>query len=232
MITCPKESAMKTPPTSRRLWLSVLFILLFTNPAAANPEEINPIEIESLAIMPFAISQKPFDKTSAIKDMVDCKIFGLCSWKKEDDGSNVITAIYQHQLRKEMGYKVVPWDQLEAVFTKSPPDPQDTLRNAAKKFGRETNASHVLTGTVWRYRERVGSSMSVQQPASVGFTAILVRTRDGLIVWSSPYEKTQTSFTDNLLDAPMFLKKGMRWLSAEDLASFGVEETLRTFPGR
>ncbi|MFC1512932.1 hypothetical protein ACFL5J_00605 [Thermodesulfobacteriota bacterium] len=223
---------MKTPPTPHRLWLSVILILLFAIPAAADQEEGSMVEIETLAIMPFAVTKQPFNNTAAIKDMVDCKIFGLCSWAKDDDGSKTITASYQHQLRKEMGYKVVPWEQSQAVFQQTPPNPQDTLRNAAKAFGRQARASHVLTGTVWRYRERVGTALSAEQPASVGFTAILVRTRDGLIVWSKPFEKTQSSLSDNLLDAPMFFKKGMRWLSAAELASFGVEQTLRTFPGR
>lgn len=91
-------------------------------------------------------------------------------------------------------------------------------------------ASHVLTGTVWRYRDRLGTPLAVQKAASVGFNVILVRTRDGAILWHRHFDKTQTSLSDNLLDAPMFVTKGMKWLTAEELASFGVEKTLRSFP--
>lgn len=222
---------MKKTRIHHGLWLTLILALVCAIPStAAEQEEGIIVKIDTLAIMPFGTSINQFDKSTTIKDMVDCKLFGLCSWEKKDDGSATITRQYQHQLRKTMGYKVIPADQIQDIFEKSPPNPQETLRETAKEFGRQTMASHVLTGTVWRYENRIGSSMAMEQPASVGFTAVLVRTRDGLVVWSKSFEKTQTSLSENLLDAPMFIKKGMHWLSAEELASFGVEETLRTFP--
>ncbi|MDH4321873.1 MAG: penicillin-binding protein activator LpoB, partial [Desulfobulbaceae bacterium] len=128
------------------------------------------------------------------------------------------------------GHKIVPEVQTEAIFTELPPRADETLRSAARRFGTETGASHVLTGTVWRYSERVGSAMAAEKPASVGFNVMLVRTKDGVILWNEEFDKTQNSLAENLLDAPMFVSKGMRWLSAEELASFGVEKTLRAFP--
>ena len=54
------------------------------------------------------------------------------------------------------------------------------------------------------------------------FTAILIRTSNGLSIRSNPSKKTQSSLSDSLLDAPIFFKKGMCWLIAEDMAFFGV----------
>jgi len=221
---------MKTPQISCQPWLSVILVLLFALPVSAKQEEKLPVMIETLAVMPFAATEKAFDKEHAIKDMVDCKILGLCSWEKADDGSKAITDQFHLQLVKKMKHKVIPWEQVAEAFGNMPPDPHETLRSAARKFGKQLKASHVLTGTVWKYRQRVGSHLSASEPASVGFTAILVRISDGFIVWSKPFVKTQTPLTRNLLDAPLFFKKGMRWMSAEELASFGVEEILRTFP--
>lgn len=221
---------MRATQISCKAWLWIILILLSVLPAAAKQKvDSAPIKIETLAIMPFAVTDRAFDKSHAIKEMVDCKILGLCSWKKADDGSKTITEQFYLQLVKEMKHKVIPWDQVTEVFENMPPNPNESLRNAAKKFGEQLKVSHVLTGTVWRYHQRVGTSMAADEPAAVGFTAILVRTSDGAVVWSKPFVKTQTALTRNLLDAPMFFKKGMRWISAEELAAFGVEETLRTF---
>ncbi len=214
-----------------RIMFSVIMILLCTSLAQANPgEPPRVIEIKALAVMPFAGADNLFDKQKSIEESVDCKIFGLCSWQKEESGSDAITTYYQQQLRKKLGHKLLSPLQTEAVFAELPPLPEETLRNAATRFGRETMASHVLTGTVWRYRMRSGTPMVVEKSASVGFNVILVRTRDGAILWHQNFDKTQTSLSDNLLDAPMFVSKGMKWLTADELASFGVEKTLRVFP--
>ncbi len=219
---------MKTART--RALPALLLILLLASLAQANPDHTRALEIESLAVMPFAGVDKPLDRKKSIEEFVDCKIFGLCSWKKEENGSKALTTLYQQQLRVRIGHKVVPEVQTAAVFAELPPRGEETLRSAARRFGAETGASHVLTGTVWRYTERVGSAMAVEKPASVGFNVMLVRTKDGAILWNEEFDKTQHSLADNLLDAPMFVSKGMRWLSAEELASFGVEKTLRAFP--
>ncbi|MDH5297609.1 MAG: hypothetical protein OEV91_01155 [Desulfobulbaceae bacterium] len=222
---------MKRPETSGRVLLSVIFILLFPLLAGASPEE-GDVGIATLAVMPFANAERALDNTMSVRDMVDCKIFGFCVWKKEEGGARTITEIYQLHLQKSMAEKILPRGEVDGVFGATPPLPHETLRTAARRLGRQARASHVLTGTVWRYRERVGGPMTVTAPASVIFTAILVRTGDGAIVWSEHFDKTQASLAENLLDAPLFFMKGMKWLSAEELADFGVEKTLRTFPGR
>ena len=215
------------------LLLSVILTLLFPVLASADPgDSAAAVDIPTLAVMPFGSADKPFDKSVAVRDLVDCKIFGFCTWKREDIGITTVTEIFQRELRKKMGAAVLPLAETRAAFEQMPPMPEETLRTAAKRFGQETMASHVLTGTVWHYRDRVGSAMTAEQPASVGFTAILVRTRDGAVLWSGHFDKTQTSLSDNLFDAPMFLQKGMKWLSAEELASFGVDKILQTFPAR
>jgi len=222
---------MKTSLCCRRILPTLLLIFLCTSLAQANPDENHHgMEIDSLAVMPFASADKPVDKKKSIEEFVDCKIFGLCSWKKEDNGAKIITTLYQQQLRTKIGHKVLPTGQTEAIFSELTPGKEETLRNTAKLFGKATRASHVLTGTVWRYTERVGNPMSAEKPASVGFNVMLVRTMDGVILWNENYDKTQNSLAENLLDAPMFVIKGMKWLSAEELASFGVEKTLRSFP--
>jgi len=213
-----------------RIVLPFLLVLLCWSQAWANPGEPASVAIKTLAVMPFAAADKPLDKRKNIEDYVDCKLFGLCSWKKEESGADTVTTAYQQQLRKKLGHKLLPPLQTEAVFAELPPQPEETLRTAAIRFGKETMASHVLTGTVWRYKDRVGTPMAVEKPASVGFNVILVRTRDGAILWHDHFDRTQTSLSDNLLDAPLFVTKGMKWVSAAELASFGVEKTLRGFP--
>jgi hypothetical protein len=82
-------------------------------------------------------------------------------------------------------------------------------------------------GLLNRYQERGGSSRTVASPASVAFSVFLVNAQTGKLVWESSYSKTQTSLSDNLFDAPMFFKQGMKWLTAEELARYGAQKGLQ-----
>ncbi|MBU0681636.1 MAG: hypothetical protein KKD73_09460 [Proteobacteria bacterium] len=81
-------------------------------------------------------------------------------------------------------------------------------------------------GLVWRYQERVGSAMGATEPASVAFSLFMVEVSTRKLVWQGSFDKTQTSLSENLFDTPMFLKKGMKWLTVEELSSYGIEKIL------
>jgi hypothetical protein len=89
---------------------------------------------------------------------------------------------------------------------------------------------YILTGNVWRYRERVGVSFSAEKPASVAFTLYLVHVETGKTIWSETYDKTQQALTENILNAPDFFKQGAKWLTAEELARFGIKKIMKNSP--
>jgi len=98
------------------------------------------------------------------------------------------------------------------------------------ELGRELNANYVMVGILFRFEERVGSSLGVEKPASVAFDLHLYRLRDGKRVWDGDFDETQKPLFDDLLKTGSFLRRKAKWLTAADLTEVGMEETLRKFP--
>jgi hypothetical protein len=75
------------------------------------------------------------------------------------------------------------------------------------------------------YQERVGSRLGAHPPAIVGFQAKVIAV-DGQVLWVGEYYERQRPMTEDLLG---FLQ---RWsfVTAAELAEYGVEEVLKEFP--
>lgn len=131
----------------------------------------------------------------------------------------------------ERGIQVVPPRDAEMAFAAqdvpaSQADPVRAAEVAARKFG----ASGVVLGEVERYRERVGKAMGAQRPASVGFRFTLYSAPAGQRVWSVRFDETQQAFSAAPLRAGRYPGAGSRWLSAGELARWGVEQALAAVP--
>jgi len=98
------------------------------------------------------------------------------------------------------------------------------------ELGRALNVDYVFAGFLYRFDERIGSSLGVDKPASVGYDLHLFRVKDGKMVWSGRFDETQQSLTDNLFKVGAFLRRKAVWLKAEELASVGMEEILNDMP--
>jgi TolB-like protein len=98
------------------------------------------------------------------------------------------------------------------------------------ELGRALNVDYVLFGFLYRFDERIGSSLGVEKPASVGYDLHLFRVKDGKMVWSGRFDETQQSLTDDLFKVGAFLRRKAVWLKAEELASVGMDEILNDMP--
>ena len=88
----------------------------------------------------------------------------------------------------------------------------------------------ILLGYIFNFKERVGTSYSVESPASVSFSLFLVRVKDGQIVWRGIFEETQQALSENLLKIGVFIKRKARWVTAREMAVDGLENLLLSFP--
>jgi hypothetical protein len=88
----------------------------------------------------------------------------------------------------------------------------------------------MAVGSVWKYRDRVGGDRAASSPASVAFALHLVEVPTGKILWSKSFVQTQRSLSENILNAKAFFDQGAKWLTADELASYGVKELLKDFP--
>ncbi len=99
-----------------------------------------------------------------------------------------------------------------------------------RKMGSDLDADGIIAGYVYRWRERKGLAYSVEKPASVAFDIHLYRASDGALLWRGIFDQTQASLMEDMLKLPFFFKEKGRWLTAEELATAGMEEVCRTFP--
>lgn len=67
-------------------------------------------------------------------------------------------------------------------------------------------------------------------PASVGFALYLVDVETGVRLWRGAFEGTQKALSDDLIGGLKQLGMVLRWLSAEELARYGVKSVLKKLP--
>lgn len=95
-----------------------------------------------------------------------------------------------------------------------------------RQLGEMVYADAVMVGRVRRFRERVGDEWGAKSPASVAFVLELVDVRRGDVVWSASFDETQKSLSENIFAIGEIGARGVRWLTAEQLAQEGVKKAV------
>ena len=157
------------------------------------------------------------------------------SWPVPEAEVNWLTDRLFELLAQDKDRRLIPPGQARGVTgsimasdTKIGLHPIEILKEVGKAF----EADAVLVGEVYRWQERVGTDYGIEKPASVAFDLSLIRSSDGAILWRSNYDKTQKSLFENLFDLSTYVKSGGRWLSARELAGFGLEHLISEMPER
>ncbi|OGW56584.1 MAG: hypothetical protein A2Y48_04885 [Nitrospirae bacterium RIFCSPLOW2_12_42_9] len=149
---------------------------------------------------------------------------GLRSAKINPEGASYVTLMFYHGM-EDRGYFIIPLDDQ----TKERISYQGVLPyEVIKSIGNKTGADAVLTGVVTRYENREGGPVGVRKPASVGFETNLTSTIDGTILWNGRYAETQKTLVEDLSLLPTFIKRKGRWLTADELAQYGVNVLLKS----
>ncbi len=187
------------------------------------------VQVKRIAVMPFFKGIAGYNAT----EMLDSPASRSC-FDYENISNNAVRIISRYvreALTDYHGTRVVRFRDSKKVYEQMGKDrSRDTPRFLAQKLGKELKASHVMIGTVWRYRERIGGSYGVERPASVAFAVYLIDVASGKLLWTKNFEETQRSLSENLLSAPTFLKRRGRWLSAMELTEHGIEEIFARYP--
>ncbi len=101
---------------------------------------------------------------------------------------------------------------------------------ASIRIGRDLGVDFVLLSFLYRFEERIGSSLGVEKAASVGFDLHLYRIRDGKMVWQERFDETQQPLSEDLLKLRSFVRRKASWLKAEELAGVGMDEIFGRLP--
>lgn len=164
--------------------------------------------------------------------------FGLVKEGKIEDGSIEKLSTFTEDRLKSFGcFDVVSWEQV--IERLQYEDMGKVLLDAKKGYKEEIvkiakifKADAVLMGYVTKYSEREGKEYGSMKPASVSFSLFLYAGNDGSLLWNGSYRETQQALLDNLFNINLYVRRGFRWLSADELAKWGLKEILKNFPGR
>ncbi|MDY0191694.1 MAG: hypothetical protein RBR22_13290 [Desulfuromonas sp.] len=190
----------------------------------------NSSEIHKLAIAPLISVSSGAKQAQALSETLDCALSGLCYLRQETltPAERSLTSLLRQGVAEYYGEALIPQPEVTTQFLTMPKTDKDTPRDIAIRLGEQLGVDHVLIGILWRFDQRVGSPLSADRPASVAFNLFLLDVVNNRLVWQGSFDKTQKALSDNLFEATLFFKSGVKWLSAEELAEFGIKKTLQS----
>jgi len=185
-------------------------------------------ENPALAILPFFIEKAEDPERGTVCPI--CK--GVYRRGKILPGSqNTLTRLLYRKVGAMGKFTVLPIEKVEEALSQGEKRCfEESPISSSIRFGRDLRMDFVFVGFLFRFEERIGSSIGVEKPASVGCDLHLFRLRDGKMVWLGKFDETQRPLSENLLKIGSFVRRKAQWLTAEELASVGMDEMLRKLP--
>jgi len=219
---------------SRLFPICILLLMVagchYREDAGISPPE-GKIVFDRIAVVPF----QQVAPEESISGVVRCPLCGLMVNATRTSGNPeaLVEDLFLKQLdREKRKFGLIAGERVAAVFRRvSAISLKTPLRQLLRDVGSELGAEGVVSGYVYRFRQRKGVSYAVEQPASVAFEIHLLRVSDGALVWRGYFDKTQSSLMEDILQVSSFYRGGGRWVTAEELAQEGLEQVMKTFPG-
>jgi hypothetical protein len=139
------------------------------------------------------------------------------------DASETLARITYSALAALPSWQIVSDNEVREVAQTVPAGVEGTR---LRPIGEMVYADAVMIGRMQRYRERVGDEWGAKSPASVAFVLDLIDVRRGDVIWSASFDETQKSLSENIFALGDISQRGVRWLSAEQLAQEGVRKAV------
>jgi hypothetical protein len=150
--------------------------------------------------------------------------------------ASVATALVTRYVTEALaarGIAVVPADDVGRALAAGGAAGQRLVpRAVAEVVAREFGADALLLGSVARFDERRGQAAGTLHPAAVGFEVTLYTAPGSQKLWNGVFAETQQALSENILSTYRYPGGGMRWLTAEELAKWGAEESVLQLPIR
>jgi len=185
------------------------------------------LEIDRVLIVPFNTHR--YESGASIR----CSICGavFLTGPVELNAATHLTHQLVAFLKSKTQYTLISPGIAEGVRSKMlAEDVRISERDLLIEMGKRLQANAVISGSIYRFRQRIGTALSVDTPASVAFGMHLIRVSDGRLIGIGHFDETQHPLSENLFKVSTFFNRGGAWLTAEELATFGLHETMATFP--
>jgi len=142
------------------------------------------------------------------------------------DAGDIVTQLLWSRLRTRQGVTVLPPSEAAKVLTSPATSQPSAVQSPAVTVAKQLKADASLIGQVLVYQERVGGRFGASPPATVGFEAKVVAA-DGQVLWEGNYYERQRPMTEDFMG---FIQRHGVFVTAEELASYGVDQMLLEFP--
>jgi hypothetical protein len=204
--------------------------------------ELSRYQIRTIALVPFTTLVTP-----QVRDVVD-RTFSVPPEVRRSDISmavspnmeqslrqtvtvpagagDIVTQLLWSRLKTRQGMTVLsPAEATRALTSQAASHPSGS-QSPAVTVAKQLKADASLIGQVLVYQERVGGRFGASPPATVGFEAKVVAA-DGQVLWEGNYYEKQRPMTEDLMG---FIQRRGVFVTAEELAAYGVEHMLNEFP--
>ena len=200
-------------------------------PAAAGAQ---PVSVTRIALMPFMIGQLESPNALLVKPLsTPVANMAVDNRGLPEEADRVMNRLLTAALKQRYASRLVPWEEVVTAYESIGQDPRnDTPRKRAVQLGQAVQADIVVVGTIWRFREKGAVEGVPDSPASVGFALYLVEVETGARLERGFFDGTQKALTEDVIGGAKQLGMGLRWLSAEELARYGIKTVLRKLSPR
>ncbi|MBI9075992.1 MAG: hypothetical protein JEZ02_11315 [Desulfatibacillum sp.] len=225
------KKGRKRPDAVVRIALLSMLVLLWAGCASSPPPpSVSSEGIRTVLVLPFVDMAGLYGLDEGVRSPISGQAF--VTGPVAEDSCDFMTQKMMVFLGEQTTFVPVPFEDAQGALAEVMNSRNTGIlsRDMVCEVGRKLGVDGVIAGHVYRFRDRVGKSFSVDSPASVAFDVHLLKVSEKNIIWSGRYDETQKALSDNLLDFNKFVKRGGAWVTAQKLATAGLDKALETFP--
>jgi hypothetical protein len=204
--------------------------------------DLSRYQIRTIALVPFTTLATP-----QVRDVVD-QAFTMPSGARRSDiaiavppntdqlvretvtvpasAGDSVTQLLWSRLRARQGVTVLAPSEAANILASQSTTQSPAGQLPAVAVAKQLKADASLIGQVLMYQERVGGRFGASPPATVGFEAKVIAA-DGQVLWVGNYYERQRPMIEDVMG---FIQRRGMFVTAEELATFGVEHLLLEFP--
>jgi hypothetical protein len=238
MISYEGSPAMKNMYLNLSIIITVIYAILpvfsLTNAQSASVQSAKvDLYGSKMALMPFIAGQLESPDARSAKPLSKPLNQIVVDQGLPEGTDAIMNRLVSQALKRRYPDSMIPFDTVTRVYGEIMDDPMlDTTRKQAVRLGEMLQTDIVVVGTIWRFRQRgageveYGAEGMSDRPASVGFALYLVDVQSGARLWRGFFDGTQKALTEDVLGGIKQIGMGLRWLTAEELAQYGVKSLL------
>jgi hypothetical protein len=225
---CPRKAIM----LAGLILLIIFFVNVFKLPLIDAETEDKQSPSGKLLVLPFNNMTKIYGKNENVRCPICGKVFitgDVPDTATDYLSEKLISLLKQAKYYKKMAISSTQYGGADLMANNIKNLSERQLLLAA---GRSAKADKIIVGYIYRFRQRIGSRLSVDSPASVAFGVHILDVKTGRNLWRGRFDETQRSLSENLFNIDMFIKRKASWITAEEMAHSALKEMLQTLPAK